>query len=434
MKRNHYARKKRQLKFLAKKLNNLLIEANNSSSSEIDKIVLKIRLLVKDLSGVFSRMDFKNVLGAVAISLGIFYANDISAQSFEPPVANPFGLTATLDQAMPVFADLDGDGDLDLLVGEYYGVMKYFQNIGTATNPQFTGGVSNPFGLDSTYSFAAPTFADLDGDGDIDLLVGEYYGNMQYFENTGSATSPQFAVPVTNPFGLAATVEIALPEFADLDGDGDMDLLVGELYTGIQYFENVGTTTNPLFTTPVLNPFGLTAVDQFASPTIADLDNDGDLDLLVGEYNGSLQYFENTGSANNPQFATKIQTPFGLSSTYEFAMPAFADIDDDGDMDLLVGEYYGNMQYFKNNLITGIEDELIMVNLLVFPNPVSDVLNIKTDEPIKQIEVVNILGQSVLIIKNPTNQINFSDMKLGFYTLKVSYSSGGQSISKIQKL
>ena len=434
MKRNHYARKKRQLKVLAKKLNNLLTEVNNNSSSEIEKIVLKIRLLVKDLFNVFTKVDLKNVLGAVAISLGIFYSSEASAQIFALPVENPFGLTATDEQAMPAFADLDGDGDLDLLVGEYYGSMRYFQNMGTASSPQFAGGVSNPFGLDSTYSFAAPAFADIDGDGDIDLLVGEYYGNLQYFENTGTSSSPQFAAPVANPFGLSATAAIALPEFADLDGDGDLDLLVGEYYGAMQYFQNLGSSTNPVFAAPIQNPFGLTAVDEFAIPSIADVDNDGDLDMLVGEYYGSMQYFENVGSITNPQFAAPIENPFELSSTNELAFPALADLDDDGDMDLLVGEYYGKMQYFKNNLITGIEDELVMVNLMVFPNPVSDVLNIKTDEIIEQLEFINVLGQSIITIVNPTNQIYLNDLKYGFYTLKVSYSSGGQSISKIQKL
>ena len=246
--------------------------------------------------------------------------------------------------------------------------MKYFQNTGTAASPQFAGGVLNPFGLDSTYSFAAPAFADIDGDGDIDLLVGEYYGNLQYFENTGSSSRPQFATPVANPFGLSATADIALPEFADLDGDGDLDLLVGEYYGAMQYFQNLGSSTNPVFAAPIQNPFGLTAVDEFAIPSIADVDNDGDLDMLVGEYYGSMQYFENVGSITNPQFAAPIENPFELVSTNELAFPEFADLDDDGDMDLLVGEYYGKMQYFKNNLITGIEDELVMVNLMVFPN------------------------------------------------------------------
>lgn len=434
MKRNHYARKKRQLKVLAKKLNHLILDGRRNSSAEIDRVILKIRLLVKDLSHVFSKFDLKRVLGVAAISLGVFYSNETSAQDFEAPVENPFGLTSATYQAMPAFADLDGDGDLDLLVGEYFGSMKYYENTGTALNAQFATGQVTPFGLIPTYYLAVPTFADLDGDGDMDLLVGEAYGNMQYFENTGSATSPQFATPVTNPFGLIPTLEIAVPEFADMDGDGDMDVLVGEYYGAMKYYENTGTSTNPAFAAPVTNPFGLTPTYEFAFPSIADVDNDGDLDLLVGEYYGAMQYFENVGSVTNPQFATAVENPFGLQSTNEYALPAFADLDDDGDMDLLVGEYYGAMQYFKNNLITGIADEIEITNLKVFPNPVNDVLNIETDEKIKQIEIINVLGQSILIVSSSTNQINLGELENGFYTLIVHYSSGGKSINKIQKL
>ncbi|HEB31457.1 MAG TPA: hypothetical protein ENI15_11385, partial [Spirochaetes bacterium] len=157
---------------------------------------------------------------------------------FAAPVQNPFGLTNVLYLAAPTFADLDGDGDMDLLAGEYYGNFQYFENTGTAFAPAFAAPVENPFGLTNTYFYSFPAFADLDGDGDMDLLAGEYYGNFQYFENTGTAFAPAFAAPVQNDFGLTNVLYLAAPAFADLDGDGDMDLLAGEAYGNFQYFEN----------------------------------------------------------------------------------------------------------------------------------------------------------------------------------------------------
>ena len=135
--------------------------------------------------------------------------------------------------------DIDNDGDMDLLVGEYnegaggIGSMQYFENTGSSVNPQFASPQENPFGLTPAYIHlvASPDFADLDDDGDMDLLVGVYdenvgdVGSMQYFENTGSATAPSFAAPQQNPFGLVSTYYNAFPAFADLDNDGDMDLL-----------------------------------------------------------------------------------------------------------------------------------------------------------------------------------------------------------------
>jgi len=211
MRPNPYARKKRQLKALAKKLQRLLANHQEDFVSQIEKLVLRIRRLVQELLRAFSPADLKRTLGAAAIYIGVSFTNPTAAQSFAPPIANPFGLDSTYYFAFPAFADLDGDGDMDLLVGEYYGAMQYFENTGSASNPQFAAPQTNPFGLVSTYYNAFPAFADLDGDGDMDLLVGEYYGAMQYFENTGSASNPQFAAPQANPFGLVSTYYVAFP-------------------------------------------------------------------------------------------------------------------------------------------------------------------------------------------------------------------------------
>ena len=347
------------------------------AGDQIQKLIQKIKRLFQELTGFLSHAELRKILGVPAVLFGISISTNADAQSFASPVANPFGLQTTKLLAVPAFADLDGDGDQDLLVGEYEGVLKYFQNTGTSLNPQFAAPQVNPFGLVSTYNVSVPAFADLDGDGDMDLLVGEYYGAMQYFQNTGSMSNPQFAAPVTNPFGLTSTYSLAAPAFADLDDDGD-------------------------------------------------------LDLLVGEYEGSMKYFLNSGSALSPQFEPPWTNPFGLVSTYYYAFPAFADLDDDGDLDLLVGEYYGVMKYFQN-VSTGIGDLPPTFSIKLFPNPVSDILKIETDEIIRKIEIFNSLGERVIMLEYQENQVSLNHLIPGVYLVKVTSDTGNFTTAKIQK-
>src|SRR5687768_1758371 len=348
MTQHNVARKKRELRILADKVQRLFMYQRVEAGAQIEKLIQKIKSLTQELAQVLSRTELKKILGPVAFVLGISFSNQADAQSFALPVQNPFGLVSGNYFVFPAFADLDDDGDNDLLIGEYDGVLKYFQNTGTALDPQFAAPVVNPFGLAPLSELSIPTFADLDGDGDTDLLLGAYYGSMEYFQNIGTASNPQFAAGIVNPFGLDSTYLTAIPAFADLDGDGDMDLLAGESYGAMQYFQNTGTVIAPEFAAPLVNPFGLDSTYLFAAPAFADLDHDGDLDLLVGEYYGAMNYFQNTGTALNPQFEAPLTNPFGLVSTIYYALPAFADLDGDGDLDLLVGAYYGAMQYFEN--------------------------------------------------------------------------------------
>ncbi|MEY3827165.1 MAG: hypothetical protein RLZZ148_1983, partial [Cyanobacteriota bacterium] len=216
------------------------------------------------------------------------------------------------------------------------------------TNSIFTVPHSNPFGLtnignyvddpaDPTYElgiYTAPTLADIDGDDDLDIFIGAIDGNIYYQENTGTATAPTFTTPVDNPFGIGDVGFASTPTFVDIDGDDDLDAFVGNEEGNIYYFENTGNAT---FTNLVPNPLGSIDVGYYSSPTFVDINGDDDLDVFVGNEEGNIYYFENTGSTTAPVFTTTISIAFGLPPNIFNSSPTFADIDGDNDLDAFVG-------------------------------------------------------------------------------------------------
>ncbi|MCG8435796.1 MAG: FG-GAP-like repeat-containing protein, partial [Gammaproteobacteria bacterium] len=268
--------------------------------------------------------------------------------------SNPFDGIDIGAEATPAFVDIDNDGDLDMFVGEASGVLTYYENTGNATNPTYTLG-TNPFGSTDLGDDSNPTFVDIDNDGDMDAFVGEGSGVMNYFQNTGSASSPVFGSPVTGAFGIPDIGSDSAPTFVDIDNDGDMDLFVGESGGAINYFQNTGSASSASFASGITSPFGLPDPGSDSEITFADMDGDGDLDAIIGEDSGDLNYHENTGTASSPVFASGVLNPFGLTKIPEESSPTFADIDGDGDLDLIVGEGSdsssstdGTIHYYEN--------------------------------------------------------------------------------------
>jgi hypothetical protein len=288
-------------------------------------------------------------LAAVALlwALGLAQPARAEVPEFSSSLINPFGLADVGILSDPALADLDGDGDLDALIGENTDTV-YFENTGTVTAPVFAAPQTNPFGLIFAGFGNRPTLADLDDDGDLDVLLGQNDGSLIFFETAGTPATPAFAAPQSNPFGLADIGDISSPAFCDIDGDGDFDVLVG-LAGRMVLFENAGTASVPSFAAPQTNPFGLTPLGvALTSPALADLDGDADLDVLAGEDNGNLSFFENTGTATAPAFAAPQTNPFGLADVGGVSSPTLADLDDDGDLDALVGETNGDTFFFEN--------------------------------------------------------------------------------------
>ncbi|MBG9386530.1 FG-GAP-like repeat-containing protein [Caenimonas aquaedulcis] len=267
---------------------------------------------------------------------------------FASPIINNYGLGGTGNAVKLTFVDIDHDGDLDAFAGKYPGYTQFYLNEGTASAPSFLATSFNPFGLTTTDYQSGPSFADIDNDGDLDAFIGGRYGDTQYFLNSGTASAPAFDAPTANPFGLANVGYYASPAFADIDGDGDLDAFVGDGAGDTLFFENTGTASAPVFAAPSTNPFGLEDVGSYAAPTFGDFDGDGDLDALVGYGGGATELFVNTGTASHAVFAAPITNAYGLGSVGYNASPAFADLDGDGDLDVYVGSFNGNITEFRS--------------------------------------------------------------------------------------
>jgi hypothetical protein len=277
-----------------------------------------------------------------------FFRNDGGAFSEITGSANPFNGVDVGYHSAPAFADLDEDGDLDAFIGEDEGTINFFRNDGS-TFSEITGS-TNPFHGVDVGERSAPSFADLDGDGDLDAFIGEYDGNINFFRNNGGnfseitgSANPFNGVDVGDDDINPAPYNASAPTFVDLDEDGDLDAFIGEYWGNINFFRNNGGSFSEI--TGSANPFNGVDVGFDSAPAFADLDGDGDLDAFIGSYNGNIYFFENIGGPAPPNL---ILPPFNLRAAYP-GDSAFADLDEDGDLDAFIGASEGTIHFLRND-------------------------------------------------------------------------------------
>ncbi|MDZ4673553.1 MAG: VCBS repeat-containing protein [Gemmatimonadota bacterium] len=249
------------------------------------------------------------------------------------------------NESIPSLVDLDADGDLDLLVANKIepGVRStsriyWFENTGTPTAPQFV--LRGALPLEGKYHFA-PAFGDLDGDGTLDMLLGSFGASVARYTVTRDPGGPRFTL-VDSAFITISRGSNTTPALGDLDGDGLLDLLIGEASGAFNFYRNIGTRTAPVFSL-VSDEWLGQRVGRRSSPHLVDIDGDGVLDLLVGTDDEGLRLLRNTGSATAPTF---VLDPRFAPAVYPQSSPAAADLDGDGRPELIVGNRSGGLLYF----------------------------------------------------------------------------------------
>jgi hypothetical protein len=369
-----------------------------------DKTLLAPELKDMDMDGMAELLVGLSPYGSPGAGSLAYY--DLKGLNSNPRYEfnNTFSaITITDSNPHPVLVDIDTDGDQDLVLGGSDGTIKFYKHDGTIQVPVWTQNTTLFSGID-VGMYSAPAFVDLNGDNKLDLVIGNATGDLTFYNNTGSMGAPAFTV-VPGFFSSIHVAGFATPAFGDLNVDTIPDMVLGNGTGGIQFYENNGTKTVPLFKLNTTYLKGVSTFSTRSSPILHDIDNDGDLDILAGFADPRLTLWKNLRGDNMPDpwgmynmftygnltlhsrssviemadlngdgrddlievtndsrffgldqkvsgtvssFQPNTSTFQGLQDAVAGGDPAFADLDGDGDLDMLCGNVNGDLTYFKN--------------------------------------------------------------------------------------
>jgi len=358
------------------------------------------------------------------------------------------------ENSAPALADVDADGDADLLVGNRQGTIWFFRNVGTRTKPIFKKENSDYLNLAALgFRDVKPQFSDINLDGKVDLVLAVTSGTtgaIHYILNTAALNQPaNFPVAqiITLPVGKAMG---SVPTFYDLDKDGDQDLILtnatASATSGIlQFYRNTGTAANPAFTLEN-NAWGkipaqFTRRNNF--PLLIDLNQNQDPELLLGDDTGELRVFSDVRQQLNDSlvavsdlFLNTNTNTYTQSKLGGYISLAAADLDGDQKPEIIAGSRGGGLYFLTQETrgVLGIDDLVTPpVSLTIFPNPaVQSWITIESQEEIR-FSMYSMTGQQVLL--NPdfskTHQVNVSDLAPGMYLVQVATIDARQASYKL---
>lgn len=358
--------------------------------------------------------------------------------------------------AYPVLFDYNNDGLLDLfvssfgkfdanLINHYASKIALYENIGSISEPIFDL-ITEDFGGFSTLGLERalyPTFSDLDGDNDIDIILGNYDGKLNFIENTSNvlgimtfgSSLNQVLDDNNTPIDIGAS---AKPFLFDIDTDDDYDLIIGEERGNLNYYENVGDATSYSYRLQS-ETFGGIETSEFwttignSIPFLYKNDSNETI-LFVGSERGDLFHYDSldnnlTGSFNGLDTIKSINR--GPN-----AAPALGYLNTDSKLDLIIGNERGGLSFYYGKVGTAPTTKISETEKLdwsIFPNPFNETLMIQHSFTTNiEYLITDISGKVILNGTLDKNSIQTKNLSKGIY-LFVLKTEQGISTKKIIK-
>jgi hypothetical protein len=312
-----------------------------------------------------------------------------------------------------------------------YSRLAYFRNTGSSSQPAFTLVSTDWLGLSGIAQFGLyPAFGDLDADGDIDMLLGNSDGSLIRYTNNAGPGNP-FSLVLTNPQYQGIDIgNNSAPQIVDVNRDGKNDLLIGERAGNLNYYENTGSAAAPAYVL-ASSLFGGVNVAQpgqitgYSSPHL--FDNGSGYELLVGSERGYILRYTGIDGNLSGTFTLADSVFQGIFEPRRVTI-ARSDLDSDGFSDLLAGCNAGGFRLYTHSAASSLSEPIRHQSIRVHPNPVEDVLwvdtPIRTSDSALRFLVMDMLGRVVQAgnIDPGQSSIDCTRLSKGMYVLQLGLS------------